>query len=208
MRARHLRPRTPRQRNRCLSSARIRTGVDAPRRRNTAGSNMAGYRQMSPCSSDESLPDLLPVTASCDVFDWAAMLPARRSCGADSCRSQCLRSNCHTRDTPPRPRVTWSIAATRGVGPPSATAPHATSRNGPAVLPTDGLVLPQPHDAGGSGNSTQSHWVSSPGRCSMTALRRSVALRQAAQLPPLHHGAARQRGETVDRCRVAADRLW
>lgn len=60
---------------------------------------------------------------------------------------------------------------------------HNTARHRPEwdSAPTSRCaVLPQPQCSGGSGRSTQSHWVYSPGGCSMTATARSFVGRQGS----------------------------
>ena len=52
---------------------------------------------------------------------------------------------------------------------------RATRRNGPASRPAGAPSTPTPTTSGGSGRSSQSHWVSSPAGCAMTAFARSVA---------------------------------
>jgi hypothetical protein len=89
-----------------------------------------------------------------------------------------IRSNRQLRVSPPssahircNPSITcgWSLhsASTPRHRPECASAP--TSNN---------AFDPHPHAAGGSGSSSQSNWVSSPGGCSITATGRPLAGRQ------------------------------
>ncbi len=80
-----------------------------------------------------------------------------------------MRSNRHRRVTPPsRPLTACSEATRYGCSSDSASAP----RHAPECdrAPTSRCAcFPCPHHAGGSGSSTQSHWVSSPAGWSITA---------------------------------------
>ena len=60
---------------------------------------------------------------------------------------------------------------------------HSTPRQAPECgnAPTSRCAFaPHPHDGGGSGSSTQSHWVSSPAGWSITAIGRPVAGRHGS----------------------------
>ena len=109
-----------------------------------------------------------------------------------------IRSNRHTLVQPAQRRTTLSSASTRcgevlGLGQHRrATATRPTS------APTSRCACsPHPQPIGGSGSSSQSNWVSSPGGCSMIAAsrpRRGLARLAMRPQPP----AAKRRGSRSD----------
>ena len=76
-----------------------------------------------------------------------------------------IRSNRHTVCHPAQSRGSPGPGRrSDAADPPTATAPPATCPNATATPTSRCAVLPHPQHAGGSGSSSQSHWVSSPGR--------------------------------------------
>ncbi len=61
---------------------------------------------------------------------------------------------------------------------------RATDRSGRARQRADARSCPSPTSAGGSGSSTQSHWVSSPGGCSIDRVRPSLGRRAGLAVRP------------------------
>ncbi len=91
-----------------------------------------------------------------------------------------MRSNRHRRVSPPsRPHTPCSEAIRYGCSSEQASTPrHFPDADSAPVSRC--AVLPHPHHAGGSGSSTQSHWVSSPGGCSIIANSAGVAAANSA----------------------------